>query len=263
MTGYVKIDRKILDWEWYKDINTKVLFLHCLLKANWKDGKFEGKIIPKGSFVSSLSKLSIETYLSVREVRTALEHLKSTGELTVIGCAKYSMITVNNYCTYQLTDTKKDIQLAMMEEKKNIKAEEDKITASSDVIIYAEIRHIMEKWNELQSFGIKPVIRLSKQSKRYGNLVSRIKEYGCKNVLYAIEKIKTSDYCRGRNKYGWVITFDWFVLPNNFPKIFEGNYDNRNGGTAIGKFGRSNKSYNDRLLPDGRREEGGGSIFSE
>ena len=30
---YVKISRKILDWEWYTDINTKVLFLHILLKA--------------------------------------------------------------------------------------------------------------------------------------------------------------------------------------------------------------------------------------
>lgn len=33
---YVKISRKILEWEWYTDINTKVLFLHILLKANWK-----------------------------------------------------------------------------------------------------------------------------------------------------------------------------------------------------------------------------------
>lgn len=108
--GYIKIDRKILEWEWYKNINTKILFFHMLLKANWKDGKFEGKVIPKGSFVSSLVKLSEETALTIREVRTAINHLKSTGELTVKTCSKYSVFTVNNYCQYQVIDTQNDIQ---------------------------------------------------------------------------------------------------------------------------------------------------------
>ena len=111
MSGYIKIDRKILEWEWYKNINTKVLFLHCLLKANWKDGKFEGKVIPKGSFVTSIPHLSEETLLTVREVRTALEHLKLTGELTVESTNKYSVITVNNYCSYQTNDIQNDIPL--------------------------------------------------------------------------------------------------------------------------------------------------------
>ena len=41
--SYIKIDRKILDWEWYRNLNTCRLFFHLLLKANWKDGRFEGK----------------------------------------------------------------------------------------------------------------------------------------------------------------------------------------------------------------------------
>ena len=110
MSGYIKIDRKITEWEWYKNINTKVLFLHCLLKANWKDGKFEGKIIQKGSFVSSIPKISEETSLTVREVRTAINHLKSTGELTVNTYNKYSVFTVNNYCLYQDKDSQTDSQ---------------------------------------------------------------------------------------------------------------------------------------------------------
>ena len=52
MSDYIKLYRSLIDWEWYKNINTKVLFIHMLLKANWKDGRFEGKIIPRGSFVS-------------------------------------------------------------------------------------------------------------------------------------------------------------------------------------------------------------------
>lgn len=125
MIGYIKINRKILEWEWYKNINTKVLFLHCLLKANWKDGKFEGKVIPKGSFVTSIPHLSEETLLTVREVRTAIGHLKMTGELTVETTNKYSIITVNNYCLYQCTDTQNGSQ-----ETVNSQSSDSQVTVS-------------------------------------------------------------------------------------------------------------------------------------
>ena len=54
--------------------------------------------------------------------------------------------------------------------------------------------------------------------------MARIREYGVSNVLTAIDKIAVSDFLQGKNNKGWVITFDWFVLPSNFPKVFEGNY---------------------------------------
>ena len=50
-SGHVILHRKILGWEWYMDINTCRLFIHMLLKANWKDGKFRGTTVPRGSFV--------------------------------------------------------------------------------------------------------------------------------------------------------------------------------------------------------------------
>ena len=101
MSGYIKIDRKITEWEWYRNLNTKVVFFHCLLKANWKDGKFEGKIIKRGSFVTSIKKLSLELFLTEDEVRTAIKHLISTGELTKQTTNRYSVITVSNYELYQ------------------------------------------------------------------------------------------------------------------------------------------------------------------
>ena len=65
---------------------------------------------------------------------------------------------------------------------------------------------------------------------------ARIKEYGIDEVLAAIERIKNSDFLKGNNKRGWMITFDWFVLPNNFPKVHDGHYENstpppQNGGS--------------------------------
>lgn len=258
MSGYIKINRKILEWEWYRNINTKVLFLHCLLKANWKDGKFEGKVIPKGSFVTSIPHLSEETLLTVREVRTAIGHLKMTGELTVETTNKYSIITVNNYCLYQCTDTQNgsqetvnsqssdsqvtvsrhsnDILTTTIEEGKNIrrkegkkeKRKEDILTVSKETVCRTDVQRIIEAWNALSDIGIKQVSRIAGGSKRYDSLVARIKEYGVENVLSAIDKIRASDFLQGKNKQGWAIKFDWFVLPNNFPKVLEGNYDNGN-----------------------------------
>lgn len=108
--NYIKISRTILEWEWYGDINTKVLFLHMLLKANWKDGNFKGTTVPRGSLVSSIKKLSAETSLSEREIRTAISHLKMTGEVTSKSYSKYTVFTVKNYDRYQSSDTQNDRQ---------------------------------------------------------------------------------------------------------------------------------------------------------
>lgn len=99
--NYIKINRSILEWEWYGNINTCRAFLHMLLKANWKEGKFEGQTIPIGSFVSSNSKLAEECGLTVNEVRTAIKHLKLTGEITSKAHSKYTVFTIKNYCLYQ------------------------------------------------------------------------------------------------------------------------------------------------------------------
>ena len=101
MSGYIRIYRNILEWEWWSDINTYRLFTYMLIKANWKDGKFKGSDIPKGSFVSSLCKLSEETGLTINEVRTALKHLISTNEITSKSHSKFTIFTVKNYCLYQ------------------------------------------------------------------------------------------------------------------------------------------------------------------
>ena len=99
--GFIVIHRQILDWEWYRDTNTFCLFIHLLLMANYEDGRFEGRIIKRGQLVTSLPSLSDETGLSIRQTRTALEHLISTGEVTNKSYTKYRVITITNYDRYQ------------------------------------------------------------------------------------------------------------------------------------------------------------------
>ena len=101
--GFILIHRKIIkEWEWYSNTNDTRLWLHCLLSANWEDSWFEGIKIERGSFVTSLKKLSLETKLTQRQIRTSLEHLKSTNNLTINSNNKFSIITINNYNKYQL-----------------------------------------------------------------------------------------------------------------------------------------------------------------
>ena len=56
----------------------------------------------------------------------------------------------------------------------------------------------------------------------------RIRDYGLDKVLEAVSKVKTSKFLCGENEKGWYATYDWFILPSNFQKVLEGNYDDRN-----------------------------------
>lgn len=99
--GYIKLHRKIIDWCWYKKPLTKHLFEHLLLIANIEDSKFENIIVRRGECVSSIRRLSADTGLTEKEVRTALKHLKKTQEVAQTVYPKFSVFTINNYDLYQ------------------------------------------------------------------------------------------------------------------------------------------------------------------
>ena len=80
--GYVKIYRSLLKWEWYDDVNTKVVFLHLLLTVSIEDSKWHGG-------------------LSVKQLRTAISHLEATGEVARTKYPKYTVFAINNYDTFQ------------------------------------------------------------------------------------------------------------------------------------------------------------------
>ena len=106
--GYIKLDRKMLEWEWYRDPMTRLVFLHILLKANWKDGSFLGVKIPRGSMATSVKSLSEDNCATFQQTRTALKHLQKTGEITITRHSKFSIITVVNYSKYQSDNNHND-----------------------------------------------------------------------------------------------------------------------------------------------------------
>ena len=108
MNGWIKLHRKIVNWEWYHDQKVRIVFLHVLLKANYKDKMWNGILVARGQLVTSRAHLAQETSLSISQVRRSLNNLKMTGELTIKTTSKYTLITVENYAFYQGDDEEND-----------------------------------------------------------------------------------------------------------------------------------------------------------
>lgn len=255
---FIKLNRKIIGWEWFTDIPASHLFIYCLLSANWKEGKFQGKLIQRGEFVTSLERMSGETGLSVQQVRTAISKLEKTGEITNRSFNKYRIIRVNNYCLYQgeqqtnnkqITNNQQtnNKQITTIEEYKNLRTKELKkeylLNNSNELFncpsegrtdeektgVYDDL---LKLWNSLDQYGIQPIRAITEQ--RLKMLKPRLKQYGKDSFAECIEQIKQSDFLQG--KHGgrpWVITFDWMVKPSNYPKVLEGNYNNKKSN-AVG-----------------------------
>jgi hypothetical protein len=100
-TGWVKLHRQLLDWEWYNDVNTTRVFLHLLLVANHKDNNWRGIEIKRGQRLTSISSLASETHLSIKNIRTSIKRLKSTNEVASHSTAQHTVFTMVNYDLYQ------------------------------------------------------------------------------------------------------------------------------------------------------------------
>ena len=105
--GWISIYRKFVEWEWYDFPSVKIIFLHCLLCANHKNAKWRDITVKRGQLVTSYDKLAAANGLSVQQVRTALEKLQSTNEITYQSTSQYSIITVKNYNLYQDNNKRK------------------------------------------------------------------------------------------------------------------------------------------------------------
>lgn len=84
---------------------------------------------------------------------------------------------------------------------------------------------ILSAWNVLDK-NIPKIKSLNSGTDRYKLVKARINEYGLDAVLSAIRSIDDSQFLKGY-KTDFVITFDWFIRPNNFVKVRDGNYIDR------------------------------------
>lgn len=138
-TTYIKLFRKMLTWEWYGDTNTTRVFLHILLKVNYEPSRYKGHEIGAGECVFGRRKWAEELGLSERQVRTAIEHLKATNEITTKSTNRFTIIHVEKWAFWQIGEGKptnkptnsksnkrptSDQQATTSKESKNVRKEE-------------------------------------------------------------------------------------------------------------------------------------------
>jgi hypothetical protein len=101
MNGYIIIDKRILDWTWYKSTNERTIFIHLLITANYENKTWRGIKVNRGQLITSYKSLSNQTGLSLTSCRTSLMNLKLTGEITSQSTNRFTIITICKYDDYQ------------------------------------------------------------------------------------------------------------------------------------------------------------------
>lgn len=261
--GWLKIHRTIREcWMWSirEPFDKRSAWMDMVMEAFFSDSKvtFRGSkiYVKRGQFPTSVRSLSERWMWSVAKVNRYIDKLKSEQMINTERINNGTLITIVNYEIYQcdknsidtLSGTLCETEAEHLSEheryidrygseteaehniknNKNIKNEKNNYTVSKDTVRQTEaVRRVVDEWNTLEKCGIASVQRLKSGSNRYAMLVARIKEYGLDSVLKAIDNIRHSKFLQGKSdsKRCWVITFDWFVRPNCFPKVLEGQYN--------------------------------------
>ncbi len=99
--GWIKSYRSILEWEWWGDHNTTILWIYILHAVNYEAKIWRGIKIKPGQMITSVRHLAAETKLSVKNIRTSLYKLQLTNELAIKTTNKYTLLTVRKWQYYQ------------------------------------------------------------------------------------------------------------------------------------------------------------------
>ena len=201
MSGWVKLHRSLTEWEWYYDIPTSRLFIHLLITANHEPKKWQGMTIDRGQKVTSLDNLSRETGLSVRQVRTALKRLKTTGEVTSQTTSKYTRLTIEKYSFYQDRQSEETSETTSGET--NERQTNDKRTTTTKEVKKLRSKEVRSICPEPSSDDSRPVIELMTNRYNTTGEVYRVTE----KQVAEFESIYPSVDVRQqlRNMRGWLI----------------------------------------------------------
>lgn len=220
----LKTFRSLLNWQWYDDINVRILFFHLLLTAYTEDKKWRGILVKKGSVIVGRSQLSKDCGLSEQQIRTAINKLQSTREITSNKTPLGTLFTIN-----MLIDEKKSTSKTTEDQPQNNQGstsnqpekQSQKPKTKNKDNDYEEIKRLFNamptEFTEVKSLS----------SKRKSHIAARIKDHGIEKLGEVFRLASESNFLNGDNPSGWKANFDWILNPNNFIKILEGNYVNK------------------------------------
>ena len=99
--GWIKLSRSLLDWRWFHDGNTLKVWLFLLLRANIEPSVFKNVPLARGQLATSYKSIAAQTGMTYDQARTAIAHLKDTGEITVLRRSNFLVISIGKYDLYQ------------------------------------------------------------------------------------------------------------------------------------------------------------------
>lgn len=180
--GWIKIHRKLLEWEWYDEPNTFRLFMHLLIKANHKPKNYRGVIISEGQVMTGQDVLATQLKLTRNKIRVALNNLKTTNEITIKSSRQGSIIQLVKYKDYQVTTTKPPTKSPSNHHqtttnKKYKELKEDK-------------KLIFDSWLEYRSSIKKPITN----DKTLEALLNKFNEYDINKIEYTINASIENSY---------------------------------------------------------------------
>ena len=157
MSGWIKIHRKFLDWEWFNKSEAVHLFMYLILKANHKDGQWQGIDIKKGQFVTSFGKISTDTGISLQTIRTLLKKFEKSNEINIQTTNKYSVITICKYECYQKENETTNEQLTNEQQTTNKQLTTNKNDKNEKKFIIPTFNDVLEycMQNNLDVDGVK------------------------------------------------------------------------------------------------------------
>lgn len=150
--GWIKIHRKLARWEWYTCSKTVHLFLHLILNANHKDGKWKGRTIKRGQLVTGRKALSAQTGISEQSIRTCLQNLQNAKNVTSKSTNKNTIITICNYDDYQGVETEANQQINQPTNQQTTNkqpATNQQLTTNKNVKNNKELKKVKNKEEEI------------------------------------------------------------------------------------------------------------------
>lgn len=127
-----------------------------------------------------------------------------------------------------------------LKEKESVKES----VSQKQEINYSNLQDFFNLQMEKENAAISRIQVFTDKRKRAVN--ARCREYGKEAIFTVIVNASKSDFLNGRNNRNWIASFDWLFLPNNFTKVLEGNYDNKNNNNGYNNqqsFGTGNRGY--------------------
>jgi biotin operon repressor len=100
-SGYIKVHRALLEWEWYHDDRCVRLLLHLLLKANYTDRKWKGQALKPGQLITSSVSLAEQLGWSRSALNRTMDKLKRGQEIETASDNKWTLVTLRKWEQFQ------------------------------------------------------------------------------------------------------------------------------------------------------------------